>query len=108
MAIFFFEIFLFLIASAFPYLWHMRDTHIVKQEAVRTTVDIPTSLYRRLKEQAVAQGRSLRELILAGAKSSLVESKRPRPKRVRFPLIASKGPKVDLTNEDIYEYVEFP
>jgi hypothetical protein len=27
---------------------------------------------------------------------------------VRFPLIASKGPKVDLTNEDIYEYVEFP
>jgi hypothetical protein len=94
--------------SSIPYLWHIWDTHGVKQEAVRTTVDIPASLYRRLKEQAAAQGRSVRELILAGAKRSLVEGKRPRLKRVRFPLIVSKGPKVDLTNEDIYEYVEFP
>jgi hypothetical protein len=80
----------------------------VKQESVRTTVDIPTSLYRRLKEQAAAQGRSVRELILAGAKSALVEGQRPRPKRVRLPLIVSKGPKVGLTNELIHEYVEFP
>ena len=94
--------------SSNPYLWHVWDTHVVKQESVRTTVDIPTCLYRRLKEQAAAQGRSVRELILAGAKSALVEGRRPRPKRVRFPLIVSKGPKVDLTNELIYEYVEFP
>ena len=86
----------------------MCDTTAVKQEAIRTTVDIPTSLYRRLKEQAAAQGRSVRELILAGARSSLLEGKRRRPKRVHFPLIVSKGPKVDLTNEHIYEYVEFP
>src|SRR3977135_2705969 len=94
--------------SSLPYLWHAWDAHVVKQESVRTTVDIPTSLYRRLKEQAAAQGRSVRELILEGAKSALVEGKRPRPKRVRFPLIVSKGPKVDLTNEVIYDYVEFP
>jgi hypothetical protein len=81
---------------------------IVSEDAVRTTVDIPTSLYRRLKKQAAAQGRSVRDLILAGAKSTLVEGKRPRPKRVRFPLIVSKGPKVDLTNKNIHEYVEFP
>ena len=81
---------------------------LMKQQAVRTTVDIPTSLYRRLKQQAAAQGRSVRELILAGARSTLLEGKRPRPKRVRFPLIASKGPKVDLTNEHIYEHIEFP
>lgn len=80
----------------------------MKQEAVRTTVDIPTSLYRRLKEQAAAQGRSVRELILAGARRTLVEGKRPSPKRVRFPLIVSKGPEVDLTNKQIYEYIEFP
>jgi hypothetical protein len=80
----------------------------VKQEAVRTTVDIPTSLYRRLKEQAAARGRSVRELILSGARSILVEGKRPCPKRVRFPLIVSKETKVDLTNEQIYENVEFP
>jgi hypothetical protein len=62
----------------------------------------------RERQASHAQGRSVRELILAGAKSTLVEGKRPRPKRVRFPLIVSKGPKVDLTNEHIYEYVEFP
>jgi hypothetical protein len=81
---------------------------LVKKEAVRTTVDIPTWLYRRLKEQAAAQGRSVRELILAGATRTLVEGQRPSPKRVRFPLIISKGPKVNLTNKKIYEYVEFP
>jgi hypothetical protein len=71
-------------------------------------VDIPASLYRRLKEQAPAQGRSVRELILAGARSSPVEGERSRPKKVRFPLLVSTGPKVDLTNEQIYENVEFP
>jgi hypothetical protein len=80
----------------------------MKSEAVRTTVDIPVSLYRKLKEQAAAQGRSVRELILAGVKTTLLEGKRPRAKRVRFPLIISKGPKVELTNEQIYERIEFP
>jgi hypothetical protein len=80
----------------------------MKPGAVRTTVDIPVSLYRKLKEQAAAQGRSVRELILAGVRTTLLEGKRPRAKRVRFPLIVSKGPKVDLTNEQIYERVEFP
>jgi hypothetical protein len=36
----------------------------MKEQAIRTTVDIPASLYRKLKEQAAAQGRSIRELIL--------------------------------------------
>ena len=80
----------------------------MKQEAIRTTVDIPVSLYRKLKEQAAAQGRSVRELIVAGVKTTLLEGKRPRAKKVRFPLIVSSGRKVDLTNEQIYEHVEFP
>jgi hypothetical protein len=81
---------------------------IMKRPSVRTTVDIPAPLYRRLKEQAAAQGHSVRELVLAGVQSVLLRSHRPRPKRVRFPLIVSKGPKVRLTNEQIYERVEFP
>jgi hypothetical protein len=80
----------------------------MKQDAVRTTVDIPAALYRKLKEQAAAQGRSVRELILAGVRNTLLEPKRPASKRVRFPLIESEGPKVHLTNEQIYERVEFP
>jgi hypothetical protein len=80
----------------------------MKQASVRTTVDIPEPLYRKLKEQAAAQGNSVRELVLAGVRSVLLRSHRPRPKRVRFPLIDSKGPKVALTNQQIYEHVEFP
>lgn len=80
----------------------------MKPEVVRTTVDIPAPVYRKLKEQAAARGRSVRELILAGVRASLLEGKRPQARRVRFPLIVSKGPKVSLTNEDIYERVEFP
>ena len=80
----------------------------MKQESVRTTVDIPAPLYRRLKEQAAARGESIRELVLAGVRSVLLEAQRPRPRRVQFPLIVSEGPKVDLTNDQIYEHVEFP
>lgn len=80
----------------------------MKKQAVRTTVDIPASLYRKLKAQAAAQGRSVRELILLGVRVTLVESKRPHSRRVKFPLIVSDGPKIDLTNEQIYEHLEFP
>jgi hypothetical protein len=80
----------------------------MKPDLVRTTVDIPAPLYRELKEQAAAQVRSIRELLVAGAKSVVLKDRRPRSKRVRFPLIISEGPKVDLTNEEVYEHVEFP
>ena len=77
-------------------------------ESVRTTVDIPAPLYRKLKAQAAARGESIRELVLAGVQSVLLESQRSSAKRVKFPLIVAKGPKVNLTNEQIYEHVEFP
>lgn len=80
----------------------------MKEESVRTTVDIPAPLYRQLKEQAAARGRSVRDLVLAGVRTVLLQGKRPRPKRVQFPLIVSEGPKVNLTSEQIYEHVEFP
>lgn len=80
----------------------------MKRDSVRTTVDIPAPLYRRLKAQAAANGRSVRELVLTGIKTVLLQGQRPRPNRVQFPLIASDGPKVNLTNEQIYEHIEFP
>ena len=80
----------------------------MKQETVRTTVDIPAPLYRKLKERAAARGRSVRELVLAGVRTVLVEGQRPHPRKVRFPLIVSKGPKVNVTNKQIYEHVELP
>lgn len=80
----------------------------MKEDSVRTTVDIPAPLCRKLKERAAARGSSVRELVLAGVRSVLLQERRPRPRRVRFPLIVSEGPKVNVTNEQIYEHVEFP
>ncbi len=80
----------------------------MKSDFVRTTVDIPSPLYRRLKAQAADCGCSARELVLAGIRRVLVQDRRPRPKRVHFPLIVSDGPKVELNNEQVYKHVQFP
>lgn len=73
----------------------------MKQDSIRTTVDIPAPLYRRLKAQASANGRSVGDLVLAGVQSVLLQARRPRPQQVQFPLIVSPGAKVDLTNEQV-------
>ena len=78
------------------------------RDAVRTTVDIPAPVYRRLKEQAAHQGCSVRDLLLSGVERVLLTPQRPRKKPVQFPLIDSQGPKVELTNERLYELIEFP
>jgi hypothetical protein len=48
------------------------------------------------------------KLILGRVKGVLLRSQTPRPACVRFPLIVSEGPKVNVSNEDIYQHVEFP
>ena len=80
----------------------------MKPKKIRTTVDIPVPLYRMLKDQATAQGCSARELILRGMEKVLLNPRQPTRRRVQFPLIRSKGPKVSLSSEQIYEHVEFP
>lgn len=78
----------------------------MKSEQVRTTINIPAPLYRKLKAQAAAQGCSIHQLILRGVQEVLVPSSSTR--RVQFPLIRSEGPKISLSNEQIYDHVEFP
>lgn len=80
----------------------------MKVDRVRTTVDIPAPLYRKLKEQAAVQGCSARELIIRGVEKVLLTPRRPAPHRVQFPLIRSEGAPVAVTSEQIYEQVEFP
>jgi hypothetical protein len=78
------------------------------KDMIRTTVDIPAPIYRKLKEQAVHQGCSVRELLLHGVELVLVHTQRPRGRPVKFPLIDSGGPKVEITNERLYELVGLP
>jgi len=80
----------------------------MRKTAIRTTLDIPAPIYRELKEQAAQQGRSMRDLLLSGAASVLLRPQRPKKRTVRFPLIDSKGPKVELTSDRLYELIEFP
>lgn len=81
---------------------------------MRTTVDIPDTLYRELKGKAAVEGRSVKELILRSVEGELRSSGKPekktkRPKRVRLPILKSKEPgTLDLDNERIFDLIGFP
>ena len=76
---------------------------------MRTTVDIPDPLYRKLKGKAASEGRSVKELILLGVEEHLHQKRRPRDRRVKLPIIPSKRPgTLDLDNAKIYEIIPFP
>ena len=76
---------------------------------VRTTVDIPDTLYRELKSKAAREKRSVKELILRGVEVELRPRFRKRARRVSLPLVASKQPgTLDIDNAKIFERVPFP
>ena len=76
---------------------------------MRTTVDIPDSVYRRLKSRAATEGSSAKELILRGVKQVLKENSRRSQKRIKLPIIRSKHPgTLELDNDKIFEIISFP
>jgi hypothetical protein len=76
---------------------------------VRTTVDIPDSLYRQLKSKAAGEGRSVKELILRSVETELQSKPRRRHRYVSLPLVPSKNPgTVYLDNAKIFELIPFP
>ena len=80
----------------------------MKQECIRTHGRHPRTALPQAQSASGRERRSVRELVLAGVQSVLLQAQPAAPKRVQFPLIVSRGPKVDLTNEQMYEHVEFP
>jgi hypothetical protein len=75
---------------------------------VRIALNIPMAIYGKLNTLAVAKGCTVQKIILELFGASVPAGKLLRAKSVRFPLIVSSGPKVDLANERIYSVVEFP
>jgi hypothetical protein len=64
-----------------------------------------------LHEAAARKGCSARKLILAGIERAVEDTAPVRPKRrlsLDVPLIPPAGRKLDMTNEEIYELIEFP
>ncbi len=76
---------------------------------MRTTVDIPDPVYRRLKSRAASEGSSAKELILRGVQQVLKERPRRRSRKIKLPIIRSKQPgTLELDNERIFEIISFP
>ena len=74
------------------------------KETIRTSLDIPRDLHRRLREAAARKGCSARQLVLASIRSA-VDEKLPRVgnKRLRLdqPIVSSRGKAFSLTNEQV-------
>jgi len=83
----------------------------MESTAVRTSIDIPRDLHRRLHEAAARKGCSARKLILASIERSVEETNSSRPKRrlsLDPPLIRPAGRRIAITNEEAYELIELP
>ena len=83
----------------------------MEQTAIRTSIDLPRDLHRRLHEASARKGCSARKLILAGIERAVDETQPTRPKRrlsLDTSLIPPAGRKLDMTNEKLYELIEFP
>lgn len=81
------------------------------EKPIRTSIDLPRNLHRRLHEAAARKGCSARKLILAGIERAVSEpgaSRPPRRLNLEESLIPPAGRRIDLTNEEIYELIEFP
>jgi hypothetical protein len=76
---------------------------------MRTTVDIPDPVYRRLKSRAASEGSSAKELILRGVEQVLKGRRRKSRRRITLPIIRSKRPgTLELDNAKIFEIISFP
>jgi hypothetical protein len=73
----------------------------VKPPSVRTSLDIPAPLHRKLHEAAARRGCSARQLILRSLER-LVEEELPHAAhRVRLPLVPAAGRRIrPVTNDE--------
>jgi len=93
------------------YLSHSATLALVKPDSIRTSLDLPRDLHRRLHEVAARQGCSARQLILRSIERAVEESTPKRPRRrlnLDKPIVPSTGKPFDLTNEQIYDLIDFP
>jgi hypothetical protein len=83
----------------------------MERTAIRTSIDLPRDLHRRLHEAAARKGCSARKLMLAGIERAVDETNPAGPKRrltLDESLVPPAGRRIDYTNEEIYDLIEFP
>ncbi len=72
---------------------------------MRTTIDLPDSLFRKTKAVAALRGSSMKDLIVQALEREVTTAVTPsKRKRIKLPLIRSwKGRKLDMTGFDFDE-----
>ena len=76
---------------------------------MRTTIDIPDAMYRKLKARAAAEGKSAKALILRAVEQVMAPKQTPEPRKLKAPVIPSKRPgTMHLDNARIYDVISFP
>jgi len=76
---------------------------------MRTTVDIPDSLYQELKTKAIREKRSIKELIVRSVETEVRLASKKKRRRVVLPLVPSKRPgSLEIDNEKIHDLISFP
>jgi len=76
---------------------------------MRTTIDIPDTILRRLQSQAVLERGSVNDLILKSVKAALQPHDKEFRHKISLPLIRSKPPgSVRLSNAKIFRVVDLP
>ncbi|MEZ5401414.1 MAG: hypothetical protein R2729_17215 [Bryobacteraceae bacterium] len=80
-------------------------------KARRTSIDIPETLHRKLREAAARRGCSARQLILESIERVVAEANPTTPRRrldLSKPIVPSRGRPFNLTSEQIHELIVFP
>lgn len=75
---------------------------------MRTTIDIPDGMYRRLRARAATEGKPAKALILRGVEHVLDSGPSPG-RKVVVPVVRSKRPgTLRLDNARIYDVISVP
>jgi hypothetical protein len=89
----------------------MKDGMKPNGNTIRTSLDLPRALHRRLHEAAARRGCSARQLMLAAIERAVEAAPGKTGKRLdlrNHPLVPRTGKPIDLTNERVYDLIQFP
>lgn len=76
---------------------------------MRTTLDIPDEVYRRLKVKAALEGETVRKIALRGILREIEGSAAKPVRRLTEPILKSYAPgSIRIDNERIYDLIGFP
>jgi len=76
---------------------------------MRTTIDIPDEIYRKLKIKAAKERETVREIALRGIQREIEQPAAQPVRRLSEPILKSYAPgSIRIDNEQIYDLIGFP